>query len=171
MKYAYWLHNISGIGNSKIRNLYAHAECAEEIYHMSLSHLKKIVGITEDDIKEIHNSRRRWDVDKEWFRLMEQGIGFVSLEQMEFPEKIRNIPNPPYALYYVGKLPDEKGCWKSHGEVSSIKGHLHESTVSNAHPEDLRKSLHHRVGHIIRKTPKSEAHSDQNKRQEVIPAV
>ena len=107
MKYAYWLHNIPGIGNEKIRQLYKEASCAEEIYHLQLPQLKKVQGITEEDIKAIHKSQKKWDVDKEWFQLMEQGIGFVSQEQTEFPEKVRHIHNPPYALYYVGNLPDE----------------------------------------------------------------
>ena len=107
MKYAYWLHNIPGIGNGKIRHLYEAASCAEEIYHMSLPQLKKVQGITEEDLKAIHKSQKKWDVDKEWFALMEQGIGFVCLEQEEYPKKVRHIHNPPYALYYIGKLPDE----------------------------------------------------------------
>ena len=107
MKYAYWLHNIPGIGTAKIRRLYEEISCAEELYHMYLPQLKKIEGINKEDIMAIHKSQKKWDVDKEWFRLMEQGIGFVSMEQDEFPEKLRHIHNPPYALYYVGKLPDE----------------------------------------------------------------
>ena len=107
MKYAYWLHNVPGIGNAKIRQMYETVGCAEEIFHLSLPQLKKLQGITEEDVKEIHRSQKKWDVDKEWFRLMEQGIGFVSQEQETFPEKIRHIHNSPYALYYVGKLPDE----------------------------------------------------------------
>ena len=107
MKYAYWLHNIPGFGNAKIRQLYEDIHCAEELYHMSLPDLKRLQGFTEEEIKTIHKSQKKWNVDKEWFRLMEQGIGFVSLEQPEFPEKVRHIHNPPYALYYVGKLPDE----------------------------------------------------------------
>ena len=107
MKYAYWLHNVPGIGNSKIQQLYEENSCAEEIYHLLPNELKKVQGITEEDIKAIQKSQKKWDVDKEWFQLMEQGIGFVSQEQAEFPEKVRHIHNPPYALYYVGKLPDE----------------------------------------------------------------
>ena len=107
MKYAYWLHNIPGFGNGKIRQLYKEVACAEELYEMALPQLKKINGITEEDVKEIHKSQKKWDVDKEWMKLMEQGIGFVSMEQSEFPEKVRHISNPPYALYYVGKLPEE----------------------------------------------------------------
>ena len=107
MKYAYWLHNIPGIGNAKIRHLYDCAVSAEEIYHLPAIQLKKIPGITEEDVKAIQRSQRKWDVDKAWLKLMEKGIGFVSLEQMTYPEKLRHIPNPPYALYYVGKLPEE----------------------------------------------------------------
>ena len=107
MKHAYWLHNIPGIGNTKIRLLYKAASSAEEMYYMPLQQLKKVEGITEEDIKAIQKSKKKWDLDREWFRLMEQGIGFVSQEQLEFPEKVRHIHNSPYALYYVGKLPDE----------------------------------------------------------------
>lgn len=107
MKYAYWLHNVPGIGSGKIRHLYKEAVSAEEIYHMDLSQLRRVHGITEEDAKAICKSQKKWDIDQEWFRLMEKRIGFVSLEQSDFPEKVRHIPNPPYALYYVGKLPDE----------------------------------------------------------------
>lgn len=106
MKYAYWLDNLPGIGNGKRRYLFEEAACAKEIYEMPLSHLKTIRGLTEEDIRTIHLSRMNWDLDKEWFGLMEQGIGFISAEQTDFPEKLQNIPNAPYALYYVGKLPD-----------------------------------------------------------------
>ena len=107
MKYSYWLHNIPEMTNAKIRRLYKAASSAEEIYHMSPNLLKSITGITEDDVESIHKSQKKWEVDKEWFNLMERGIGFVSFEQSDFPEKVRHISNPPYALYYVGKLPEE----------------------------------------------------------------
>ena len=135
MKYAYWLHNIPGIGNGKIRHLYEEAACAEEIYHMPAQQLKKITGITEEDIKEIHKSQKKWDVDKEWFRLMERGIGFVSLEQSEFPEKVRHIHNPPYALYYVGKLPDENR------KTVAIVGARMRSAYGSQVAEELAKAL------------------------------
>ncbi len=106
MKYAYWLHNLPGIGIGKIRYLFESAACAQEIYEMPLTHLKAIQGITEADIRTIHLSRMKWDLDKEWFSLMEQGIGFISAEQEDFPEKLQNIPNAPYALYYIGNLPE-----------------------------------------------------------------
>ncbi len=107
MKYAYWLDNLPGIGNGKRRYLFEEATCAREIFEMPLSQLKKIQGLKEEDIRTIHVGRMNWDLDKKWFELMEKGIGFVSAEQETFPQKLQHIPNAPYALYYIGKLPDE----------------------------------------------------------------
>ena len=107
MKYAYWLANLKGIGNAKKRILLEEGMTAETLFHIQYSKLKEIETLTEDDIKVIHQSQRNWNLEKEWFELMAKGIGFVSLEQDEFPEKVRHIPDAPYALYYVGSLPDE----------------------------------------------------------------
>ena len=107
MKYAYWLANLSGISTAKKKFLLEAEITAENLFHMPYSHLKEIEGLTESDIKCIHQSRRGWNLEKEWFTLMGKGIGFVSLEQENFPEKVRHIPDAPYALYYVGSLPDE----------------------------------------------------------------
>lgn len=107
MKYAYWLANIPQIGSAKINLMYEHATCAEEIYGWSCATLKNIKGLTEEEAKSIHLSKRQWDLDAKWFALLEQGIGFVSKENDNFPKRLRHISNSPYALYYVGKLPEE----------------------------------------------------------------
>lgn len=138
MKYAYWLHNIPGIGNAKIRCLYEEVSCAEELYHMSPTQLKKINGLTEEDRKSIQRNQRKWDIDKEWYLLMEKGIGFTSLEQEEFPEKIRNIPNPPFALYYIGKLPDS--CRKTVSIVGARARSAYGSQVALELGETLAKN-------------------------------
>lgn len=107
MKYAYWLANVIGVGPSKKKYLWEEGISAEQIYHMPYSKLKEIEGLTEEEKKCIYHSRKEWNLDKEWFELMGKGVGFVSLEQSNFPEKVRHIPGTPYALYYVGSLPDE----------------------------------------------------------------
>ncbi len=108
MKYAYWLSNIPGIGSGKIRYLLEEVSCAQELYELPYSQLKALSGLTEVDIKTIHKSQRVWNLDERWLELMGKGIGFVSLEQPDFPEKLSYIPNPPYAIYYIGKLPQKQ---------------------------------------------------------------
>ncbi len=106
MKYAYWLDNVPGLSAAKKQHLLKCTHSAEEVYSLSLPQMKKLDGLTEENVKAIHKSKRKWDVELEWIKLLEQGIGFLSVEQSEFPEKVRHIPNAPYALYYVGNLPD-----------------------------------------------------------------
>ena len=112
MKYQFWLSNIKekgyGIGNVKIKHLYDVAETAEEIYKMSEKALAQIDGITDKEIAYIIDSRRTWDLEKEWEVFLEKGIGFVTIESLEFPQKLRTISNAPYCLFYLGRLPDGK---------------------------------------------------------------
>ena len=107
MKYEYWFSNIKGLSPAKLRYLHEAGLSSEEIYEMPLSHLRAIKGISEDEAQLISKSRRGWNIEKEWYSLAARGIGFVSIVQDYFPVRLKNIPNPPYALYYVGKLPDE----------------------------------------------------------------
>lgn len=106
MKYNYWLANVQGLSRGKLCYLHEKEISAEEIYHMPLQKVRLIDGISEEEAKAISKSRRSWDVDRKWLELMEQGIGFVCMGQEEFPEKLKHIPDPPYALYYIGKLPE-----------------------------------------------------------------
>ena len=46
-----------------------------------------------------------YDVQGEYERLKERGIRFVTAPEEEFPERLRKIPDPPYVLYYAGRLP------------------------------------------------------------------
>lgn len=38
----------------------------------------------------------------------EKGIGAVGFSDAEYPARLRNIPDPPFVLYYLGQLPDWK---------------------------------------------------------------
>ena len=107
MKYAYWLSNISGMTQAKIRCLLEKTQSAEEIYGLSEQEIGKINGIPSKLLDAIMESKKHWDIEKQWFELMAKGIGMVSLEQKDYPKKLRNIHNPPYVLYYIGSLPSE----------------------------------------------------------------
>ena len=36
------------------------------------------------------------------------GISFVTMEQVEYPKRLREIPDPPLGIYYKGKLPEDE---------------------------------------------------------------
>lgn len=108
MEYALWLSNIPGIANGKIRCLLQEDRCAKDVYGMTEQQLCSVYGLTEEDVFQILKSRKEWNLQEEWTKLARRGIGFVSMEQNEYPKKLRQISNPPYSLYYKGHLPEPK---------------------------------------------------------------
>lgn len=105
--YAYWLASIKRMTPVKIRHLLGSCENAEELYGLSEKALFAIPGLRQVDALTILESRKTWDLEGRWMELEEKGIGFVSLEDKDYPRKLSYIVNAPYALYYLGQLPEE----------------------------------------------------------------
>lgn len=105
--YAYWFANIAGLTAGKRAKIRESGRCAEEVYGLSEKELGMLDGITGDDVFAILESRKKWNLEREWLCLQEKGIGFVSREDEAYPKKLSYISNAPYALYYLGKLPEE----------------------------------------------------------------
>ena len=105
--YRYWLANIPGMTPSKYEFIYRNCSCAEELYMLSDRAIEKMTGLSQKDAQSIILSRKNWNLQQKWQELMESGAGFVSWEDDAYPEKLKIIAHAPYALYYVGKLPDE----------------------------------------------------------------
>lgn len=142
MRYQYWLaklkENKNGIGNVKIRCLYEVAGAAEEIYKMSEKAYTHIEGITNAEIAYIIDSKLKWDLNKEWEKFQELGIGFVTTESKDFPDKLRDISNCPYCLYYLGRLPD---CSKQSVAIVGARGRsAYGSEVAKRLGRDLAKN-------------------------------
>lgn len=104
--YGLWLANIPGITRTKIVLIREVCATAEELYFMSDRAIREIPGLSEEDICSIVSSRKSWNPELEWMKLQERGIQFVTMEEPSYPEKLRSLHNPPYALYYIGNLPD-----------------------------------------------------------------
>lgn len=105
MKEAYWLSNIPGIGNRLRNRLLEYTGSAGEVYKLTRCQLEKIPGIGEKEIAAIEKSRSA-DWERAYERIMAGGVHFISTEDKEFPDKLKNIPDAPYSIYYKGKLPD-----------------------------------------------------------------
>lgn len=107
-KYAYWLANVKGIGAGKLHYLIENGLTAYDIFGMSHEKLCSLEELARKDADAIEESKRGWNIDENWIRLMEQGIGFVSIENENYPTRLKHITNAPYCLYYIGKLPKEE---------------------------------------------------------------
>ncbi|MGN0141466.1 MAG: DNA-processing protein DprA, partial [Roseburia sp.] len=105
MNYAYWLSNIPGVGNRTRKLLQEWAGTAKAVYGLTERELQEIPGLGEQEIAEIRKSRER-DWQKLYEGLKDRNICFMSTEDAEFPEKLKEIPDAPYSIYVRGKLPD-----------------------------------------------------------------
>lgn len=106
MKYQYWLANIEGIYTLKIHTLLSNVENAKELYEMPKQQVCKLEGLTEADIKRILDSKRTWDLSGKYEAFARKNIQFITLENPDYPQKLRELYDAPYALYYKGRLPD-----------------------------------------------------------------
>src|SRR5574344_1558607 len=100
MEYEYWLANIPGIGNKTIHQLMETFESARVIYDLQETQLIGTGKVSQSAAEKIINSRKSWDLYGKAEELWEKNIHFLTLEQENYPSRLRNIYDAPYGLYY-----------------------------------------------------------------------
>jgi len=105
--YAHWLFNTPGIGIVATDRLLCGGRTCREVYDMNEAELKKI--LKPKQVISVLESRDKWDFKAEKKKLKDSNIKFISRIDPQFPEKLKNIPNPPFAIYVKGELPGDDG--------------------------------------------------------------
>ena len=133
-KYLCWLAGIRGIGRKKkLSLLQATGEAnlfsmeagstlqdtdpgmvARIIYTVPEKELRFLWGEagaktygSHEEWQALLNARRQ-EPDRVEEELARAGIGFVSALEEGFPEKLREIPDPPFGIYFKGSMPSEE---------------------------------------------------------------
>lgn len=106
-KFWFWLNNIEGIGNIKLRNLLEEYENPINIFKASENELKKIPILTETDVANICNKGKNEYIFALFEKYMEKGIKFVFPVDEDYPKRLMELYDKPGILYYRGKLPKE----------------------------------------------------------------
>ena len=102
-KYSYWLDNIKGIGSKTAILLCNTLRGPQNVYNEKEEVLSNIVD--KRMLKELILSKQNWDIDKKYEELLKDNIKYVIYNEDMYPEKLKNIPDYPYIIYYRGKLP------------------------------------------------------------------
>lgn len=103
----FWLACIGSIGPVKIKKLLEYFKMEEEIFKAKKNTLLEVEGITERIAEEITAKRQEATIQREYEKIREKRISLISIHDKEYPDKLRNIEKPPYALFVRGKLPQE----------------------------------------------------------------
>lgn len=109
-EYWFWLCNIPGMWQGKIKKLLKVFRTPEELYRASegsvRSTLEKESRWKKEDIDQIV-SCPRGNEEEQLEKLYKKGIHFIHIGMDQYPDRLRNLYDPPYSLYVRGNLPKE----------------------------------------------------------------
>lgn len=115
--YAYWLSNVTGVGDKTIlqltkihkdpRDIYERLKVLGEKDKVPAEYAQLLTHKQIQAVREAVTSLGSWDVKGEYEKLTQQGIRFLTIYEEEYPERLKKIPDPPYGLYVKGKVPEE----------------------------------------------------------------
>lgn len=106
MKYEYWFANIKGLSNKQKSELRLKVSCAKEVYYIEETALKK-TGLAEECCHKIIQSTKEWNLEAEYDKFLKSQAKMITRHDKDYPDRLKEIPTSPYALYVKGKLPDE----------------------------------------------------------------
>ena len=104
--YRYWMHNLPGIGDRTIEKLLKEFGSARDVYHARNNLPKQM--LRKNTAEEIKEFSKNWEIERQYVKLLESGIRFYSMEDEEYPARLRKLVHPPYALYCMGNMPEEE---------------------------------------------------------------
>ena len=89
--YWYWVNNIVGMSNAKLKKLFAVFDTPEEIYKASDRLLESVKDIRQTDIATIKESRKDDYIYRQYSDIERQGIRFTYPGHINYPDKLLNI--------------------------------------------------------------------------------
>lgn len=109
MKYKYWLAcMVERIGIRNICRLVERYRDAREIFTRPEREFFAEGILTEAAAKKLALGRAECDWESELEKMREKGIRLVTIEDEEYPRRLKGLPDAPYGLFVKGKLPSEE---------------------------------------------------------------
>jgi DNA processing protein len=105
----YWVgfNLIKGIGAVRMQALINHFETLEAAWKAAPSDLAA-AGLSLKLVERIVQARANIDLEKVWARIESQGIKILTWEDPDYPQRLKEIEQPPPVLYMRGEyLPDD----------------------------------------------------------------
>lgn len=106
-RYEYWLAALP-ISDRKKTLLHTYMKSAEGVYYIEETTLHRFRFLNEKDCNTMLQANKIWDLQGEYESLVKKQIRLVTCFDPEYPKKLADIPDKPYALYVKGSLPDEQ---------------------------------------------------------------
>ncbi|MDC7278188.1 MULTISPECIES: DNA-processing protein DprA [Pseudobutyrivibrio] len=108
--YQHWFLSNEDIAFTRKSKLIDYFYDSYHIYHATKKELLDSNLLDEKEADVFISNREKYDLAGEYEEFTHTPFSFITIEDKKYPEKLKNIYEPPYGLFYVGKLPDFERC-------------------------------------------------------------
>lgn len=106
LAWALWLDSVPGLGAKTKINMLRQIQDPTELRDLTDQEIRALLEPKKAQL--FLESRCKAEPDK-LFKIMEKkGMNFTYFKKEDYPNRLKHIPDPPYALYYYGSLPEEE---------------------------------------------------------------
>lgn len=98
-----WLNSEQSIGSRTIEKLLYYFSSPEEVWHNLNDERKNLSFINDNVIDRLINKRVDFE-EKLLSRLTKENVYITTILDDDYPDKLKNIPNPPSILYCKGDI-------------------------------------------------------------------
>ncbi len=102
--YAFWLVSVPWIGQGPVFKILNAFGSPKEAFESSDDELMKRSGSKQ--VAELIRFRQENDIFRKFDELMSSGMKLSFIWEDDYPERLKYIPDPPLALFYYGRLPE-----------------------------------------------------------------
>lgn len=104
LKYWLWLSSLKGIGTSGAVRVLRRFGSPRDVYFAAAAEYRQVEGLQRGEIDALSNKSFN-DAEKIMEDCENGDIQIVTLQDSIYPERLRNIYDPPLVLYVKGRLP------------------------------------------------------------------
>ena len=104
LKYWLWLTNLRGLGNQARLALLRHFASPEDVFYADKGEILLTEGITREQASLLEDHRLE-EADRILADCQRLGIRILTIQDAEYPGRLKNIYDPPCLLYVKGRLP------------------------------------------------------------------
>ena len=108
--YQYWLMQNKDVSYGKKYKLIEYFYNSFNLFNAPKEELIASKLFKETDAEIFISNRKKYDLDKEYEKFCITPFSFITMEDKAYPEKLMNIYDKPYGLFYNGNLPDFMHC-------------------------------------------------------------
>ena len=104
IEYWIWISSLEGMGAVKAMSLLELYKNPRIIYDLSEKELKQTKFLTEKNIEELLDKQKKVRVNQIYQLMIKHNIKMINIFDDKYPHNLKQIYDPPVALYYIGKF-------------------------------------------------------------------